>query len=182
MNGEAACPRCDSAAEAGQEYCLECGARLSATRRPLHWAWPAVVAALVAAGGAAVAIAAGGNDPATKTIVALSPLRGSPAAEPAGRTPRGPALRRWPARNGYTVVLAVIPAAAGSKAATARALAAAKAGLPDAGVIDSSRYASLHPGYSVVFSGVYATLDEALSALPRAARHSRNAYAQQITR
>ena len=49
-------------------------------------------------------------------------------------------------------------------------------------MLDSSRYSSLHPGYWIVFSGVYRTLDEALAALPRAARHARSAYAQQITR
>ena len=148
-------------------------------RRPLHWAWPVGAAALVAAGGAAVAIAAGGNESHRATIVALTPLR--PASNRAET--RGAAkLRLWPARNGYTVVLEVIPAAAGPGPVLARARAAAKAGLPDVGVIESARYASLHPGYSVIFSGVYVTLDEALAALPRAARHARNAYAQQITR
>jgi hypothetical protein len=138
-----------------------------------------VTAALVAAGGAAVAIAAGGTEPHQATIVALTPLR--PAS---GRAPAKDAakLRLWPQRNGYTVVLAVIPAAAGPDPARTRALAALNAGLPDVGVLASSRYASLHPGYSVVFSGVYETLDSALAALPRAAQHARNAYAQQITR
>lgn len=170
----------------GQKYCLECGARFSATRRPLHWVWPVATAALVAAAGAAVAIAAGGNDPHRATIVALTPLRpasGTPGSQPrAGGVRAGAKIREWPRRNGYTVVLAVIPAAAGPGLAQARALAALKAGLPDVGVIESARYASLHPGYSVVFSGVYETLDAALAALPSAARYARNAYAQQITR
>jgi hypothetical protein len=138
-----------------------------------------VAAALVAAGGAVVAIAAGGTEAHQATNVALTPLR--PAAARA-RAKGAAKLRPWPRHNGYTVVLAVIPAAAGSGPAHARALAALKARLPDVGVLASSRYASLHPGYSVVFSGVYTTLDEALAALPRAARFARNAYAQQITR
>ena len=182
MASETTCRTCGSGAEVGQEYCLECGARLSATRRPLHWAWPVIAAALVAAGGAAVAIAAGGNDSQHATIVALTPVRFAPFAYGLPPAKGSAKLRPWPQRNGYTIVLAVLPATAGPGPAQARALAALKAGLPDVGVIDSSRYASLHPGYSVIFSGVYATLDEALAALPRAARHARNAYAQQITR
>jgi hypothetical protein len=138
-----------------------------------------LAAAFVAAGGAAVAIAAGGDESHPATIVALTPLR--PALD-RPHAKGGTKLRLWPTRNGYTVVLAVIPAAAGPGPARARALAAVNARLPDVGVIASARYASLHPGYSVVFSGVYETLEEALAALPRAARFARNAYAQQITR
>jgi hypothetical protein len=109
--------------------------------------------------------------------VALTPLRApaQPAATPA-------TVRRWPRRNGYTIVLAALPTTVGAKAARARALAAAGAGVPDVGVLDSSRFASLHPGYWIVFSGVYRTFDEAIAGLPRAVRHSRSAYAQQIAR
>jgi hypothetical protein len=92
-------------------------------------------------------------------------------------------LRRWPPwRSGYTIVLSVVPTTAGTEVARTRALAAITAGVPDVGVLDSSRYSSLHPGYWIVFSGVYGSLDEAIAALPRAARHARGAYAQQITR
>ncbi len=86
-----------------------------------------------------------------------------------------PKLRSWPARrDGYTVVLSVVPSTAGPDVARTRALAAVAAGAPDVGVLASSRYSSLHPGYWLVFSGVYRTLDEALAALPRAARHARS--------
>jgi hypothetical protein len=157
---------------------VECGHRQSLRRRPVHWLWPVVAAALVAAGGAAAAIAAGSDDAGSSTIVALTPLRPAPSAvQPSAK------LRSWPARrNGYTVVLSVVPGTAGLDAARTRALAAVAAGLPEVGVLPSSRYSSLHPGYWVVFSGVYRTLDEALTALPRAARHARSAYTQQITR
>jgi hypothetical protein len=173
----ARCSRCGAALAAGQEYCIECGARHSSPRRPLHWAWPTSAAALVAAGGAAAAIAAGADDAGPATIVALTPLR--VAAPTSGKATT---LRRWPPRNGYTIVLAALPRTVGAKAAQARALAAARAGVPNVGVLDSSRYASMHPGYWIVFSGVYRTLDEAIAALPRAVRHARSAYAQQITR
>jgi hypothetical protein len=129
--------------------------------------------------GAAAAIAAGADDGGEPTIVALTPLRPAPA--PAARL--SAKLRSWPPRrSGYTVVLSAVPSTAGPEAARTQALAAAAAGVPDVGVLASSRYSSLHPGYWIVFSGVYRTLDEALAALPRAARHARRAYAQQITR
>jgi hypothetical protein len=172
------CSHCGAALAAGQQYCIECGARRSSPRRPLHWAWPAGAAALVAAGGGAAAIAAGADDPERGTIVALTPLRAA-SSPPAGTPSR---LRLWPRRDGYTVVLAALPKTVGANAARARALAAVGAGVPDVGVLDSSRYASLHPGYWIVFSGVYRTLDEAIAALPRAIRHTRSAYAQQIAR
>ena len=177
MSVGARCSRCGATLAAGQEYCIECGARRSPPRRPLHWAWPASAAALVAAGGAAAAIAAGADDPGPASIVALTPLR---VAVPTSQ--KTTTLRRWPPRSGYTIVLAALPTTVGAKAARARALAAAHAGVPNVGVLDSSRYASLHPGYWIVFSGVYRTLDEAIAGLPRAIRHARSAYAQQIAR
>jgi predicted nucleic acid-binding Zn ribbon protein len=179
MSAASACAGCGAALGPGQEYCVECGERQRPRRKPVHWLWPTVVAALVAAGGAAGAVAAGADDAGNSTIVALTPLR--PAASPAVRP--SPKLRSWPARrDGYTVVLSVVPSTAGPEVARTRALAAVAAGAPDVGVLASSRYSSLHPGYWLVFSGVYRTLDEALAALPRAARHARSAYAQQITR
>ncbi len=51
-------------------------------------------------------------------------------------------------------------------AATARARRASDAGLERVGVLESSRYASLHPGYYVVFSGVHDTERQAENALP----------------
>jgi hypothetical protein len=95
---------------------------------------------------------------------------------------KGKKPRRWPQRDGYTVVLEALPAATGQAAAKAGAVAALKAGMPNVGLLDSGKYASLHPGYTIVFSGIYESLDEALAALPRAARRFKNAYAQQITR
>jgi hypothetical protein len=171
------CSRCGAALAAGQEYCVECGTRHRSTQRRIHWLWPAAASALVAAGGAAAAIAAGADDPGDATIVALTPLRAT--APPAGTPAK---LRLWPRRDGYTIVLAALPTTVGAKAARARALAAAGSGVPDVGVLASSRYASLHPGYWIVFSGVYRTLEEALAGLPRAARYVRSAYTQQITR
>jgi hypothetical protein len=176
VNGER-CSRCGAQLAAGQEYCVECGTRHRSARRPIHWLWPAAAAAVVAAGGAAAAIAAGADDSESSTIIALTPLRA--AAAPTGKPAK---LRLWPRRDGYTIVLAALPTTVGTRAARARALSAAGAGVPDVGVLASSRYASLHPGYWIVFSGAYRTLDEALAGLPRAARYARSAYTQQISR
>jgi hypothetical protein len=64
-----------------------------------------------------------------------------------------------------------------------RARSASQAGLPQVGVIDSSRYSSLHPGYYVVFSGIYPSRGSANSA--QSAANSKGfgaAYVRQITR
>ena len=66
------------------------------------------------------------------------------------------------------------------RAALARARAARKKGLPQVGVLDSSRYASLHPGYWVVFSGVYTSEAEATSALEDARKGSRTAVVRRV--
>ena len=64
-----------------------------------------------------------------------------------------------------------------------RARAASKAGLPQVGVLDSSRYSSLHPGYSVVFSGIYDSRSQADQAQAAAnAKGFSAAYVRQITR
>jgi hypothetical protein len=93
-------------------------------------------------------------------------------------------LVTWPAgTSGYTDVLESIPVSAGRAFAEARARVAARQGLPSAGVLLSSDYSSLHPGYYVVFSGIYRSSAEAVSAL--AAAHADGwpgAYQVRVTR
>jgi hypothetical protein len=104
---------------------------------------------------------------------------------PASSTPRASGgLTAWPAgRAGYTVVLESIPISGGRSLAVARARSALHAGLPQVGVLDSGQYSSLHPGYWVVFSGVYTTAGQAASAQQTAAaRGFTAAYTRQITR
>ena len=87
------------------------------------------------------------------------------AQKPPAR-PRPPAAGTWPAgTDGYTNVLQSIPVASGRALALAGVHAAARAGLPRPGVLVSSGYATLHPGYYVVFSGVYPTSAAAAAAL-----------------
>ena len=96
--------------------------------------------------------------------------------------PLGPSgVAEWPTDEvGWTIALAAIPQTAGRADAVARARTARRRGLPQVGVLDSSRYASLHPGYWIVFSGVYSSEAEATSALEDARRASRTAVVRRI--
>jgi hypothetical protein len=215
----AACPRCGAAYEPGQEYCLECGARLPETEgvvrtissrwrdRPWYpgdWVWPVLVGLLIAGLATAVAIAvrdAGGQG---TTVVATQPTGtvGPPPApepppppeaptteepppppEPPPSTPPSNEILAWPeGTSGFTVVLESIPTSAGRALANRKARAAQKTGLDEVGVLNSSRYASLHPGYFVVFSGIFDSMADAQSTLETAqANGYQAAYARQIT-
>jgi hypothetical protein len=89
--------------------------------------------------------------PPTATVALPSVPTGTPTGAPSTPTapppatttaPRPGALTAWPAgQNGYTVVLESIPASSTGRAlALERARAASRAGLPQVGVLDSSRY------------------------------------------
>jgi hypothetical protein len=136
--------------------------------------------------------------PTTATPTATVALPSVPAGTPSGApatpskpppatstAPRPGVLTAWPAgQDGFTVVIESIPAGgAGRALAVARARSASTSGLPSVGVLDSSRFSSLHPGYFVVFSGVYAS--DALAERARAAASAKGfqaAYVRQITR
>ena len=79
------------------------------------------------------------------------------------------AVGTWPAgQSGYTVVLASVPEAAGRSTADAAAQQATAAGLSSVGVLRSSDFSSLRPGFWVTYAGVYGTLSTAQAALPQA--------------
>ena len=132
--------------------------------------------------------------PATATVALPTVPTGTPSGPPSTPStpppatttaPRPGVLTAWPAgQNGFTVVLESVPAGPSGRAlAVARAHAASSAGLPAVGVLDSSRFSSLHPGYYVVFSGIYdsdAQAERARSAA--AAKGFQAAYVRQITR
>jgi hypothetical protein len=64
-----------------------------------------------------------------------------------------------------------------------RARQASEAGLPETGVLNSSQYSSLHPGYLVVFSGIHRTRAAAEAAIANArAKGYNDAYAAPVTR
>jgi hypothetical protein len=170
-------------------------------RYPGDWIWASMLLLLVAAGSATAGIVAG-RDTGTagsETVVATSPVVPAPSAPPAPKpqpapttapttptpTPRPPPrqLTEWPARDGYTVVLASIPArGSGLEDARSKVKAARSSGVHDVAILVSSRFASLHPGYYVVFAGVFDSLEEAQTAANRLSGHYPNAYARQITR
>jgi hypothetical protein len=205
------CPRCSAAAGPGQEYCLECGLRLtgehSGSPNPLSpersraWLGPAFVALIVAAlgAGASIAISSDGDvreaistaTGGSLTITGTGPLLTAP--EPTKTTststvattptpkPVNPAFATWPRpQRGWTIVLLSLPQSGGREAADAKADDARNGGLRRVGVINSSRYASLHPGYYVVFTGIFDTQTEAVSALQRAKAVFRSAYVREI--
>jgi hypothetical protein len=184
------CPRCGEHAAEGQEYCLECGARVSGPgpsgTRDLgsRWILRALLAAVVALGGAAVAVAATnggtGNAELTTAVGGFTTAAGA-ATLPEPSEGGSSSVADWPAgTDGWTIALASFPQTGGREKADARARRARARGLAQVGVLDSSRYASLHPGYWVVFSGVYGSAAEATSALERARRASRLAAVRHV--
>ena len=120
----------------------------------------------------------------TVTTGTLPKAPGAPtttAVNPSAPAARG--LTAWPAKgSGYTDVLESVPLSSGRAAAVARARLAKAAGLAEAGVLVSAQYPSLHPGYYVVFSGVYPTAAAAVAGV--AAAHARgfpDAYVARVT-
>lgn len=169
---------------------------------PGDWLFASLLLLLVAAGSATAGIVAA-RDTGTAsgsggTIVATSPVVTAPPAPPvqteptttaAAPRPSRPAARpkqglsTWAAGNGYSVVIASIPArGSGLAEATAKAKDALARGVGGAGVVESSKFASLHPGYFVVFAGRYNSLQEAERAARAVASKYPNAYARQISR
>jgi hypothetical protein len=178
---------------------------------PGDWFWRVLLGLVIAIAGATAAIvltdagaqnntivATEGGPPhtpttapetATVTLPSVSTAAGPPStpSNPPPPTTTAPApgsLTAWPTgESGFTVVLESIPTSAGRSLAISRARAASRAGLPQVGVLDSGRYSSLHPGYYVVFSGIYTSRGQADSAQAAAAEKGfRLAYSREITR
>jgi hypothetical protein len=170
---------------------------------PGDWIWPALLALVIAAAaGTASAIWLADRSSASgETLVETSPAASSvqqtetapepstssrtatTAEPPAPPPPPPPAnqLTKWPpGRNGWTVVLDSVPS--GSRVAFAEARKALRKGMKQVGVLSSSSYSSLHPGYFVVFAGIFGSEAEAQSALLNAHEHGYGAaYPRQIT-
>lgn len=173
---------------------------------PGDWIWIAVVTLLVAAAGAAVSIVVtthrGGSGGTTLVASTTTPPQTTtvpptttttPAVTRTTTTthtttpkpravPNGRAV--WPADlRGWTIVLGSYPITAGKAAAQANADRAARSALPDVGLLDSSNYASLHPGYFVVFTGHYDSQAQAQAALHVAfASGFPGAYPREVSR
>jgi hypothetical protein len=182
------CPRCQEPLATGQEYCLECGARVGDGPRRggsllgAGWTLRALLAALIAlAGGAAAIAATGGGGSGEKIVTAIGGFATAPLTTTGSSSTGALGSTDWPTgEDGWTVALAALPQTGGRDPALARARVARAKKLPQVGIIDSSRYASLHPGYWIVFSGVYASEAEATSALDDARKVSRTAAVRRV--
>jgi hypothetical protein len=179
------CPRCGAPLAAGQEYCVECGLRQG--DRPRLGPLPTETRALrlriaglaaVACVGAAVAVAVAADDTGAQQVLTATggsvtvPTR---AAGPASR------LAVWPrARSGWTIVLVSTPKARGRDEAVAVAQQARSHGLTRVGVLDSSQFASLQPGYWMTFTGRYQSEPDATGSLRRARAAVKGARVQRI--
>jgi cell division septation protein DedD len=170
------------------------------------WLVPALLGLVIAVlgTGAAIAISGDGEEESaiptatggsltvtggTPTLTAPEPTTPTETTAPATTAPAtttppppaNPAAITWPRdRRGWTIVLLSLPQTNGRDAAAAQAKKARDGGLRRVGVLDSSRYASLHPGYYVIFQGVYADEAEASSALQRARSVFPSAYQREI--
>jgi len=176
---------------------------------PGDWAWPAALALVLAAAGATAAILSTQSARSSTSGDVVVATRGEPVpvgvpAPVASSTPdtsglptppeptttsaspgnRPAALTQWPpGKDGWTVVLESVPASVtGRKTALKRAKRASAAGLPEVGLLATSRYATLHPGYLAIFSGVFDTRGDADSNL-RAAQSAgfSGAYVREIS-
>jgi hypothetical protein len=180
-----ACPRCANAVGSSQEYCLSCGLRLPGGGRlgiaPAHRrgvALPLLLSLVTAAGGAAAAIVLTRDAHSAPAVIVAT---GGSVVPKAAAKPN--ALALWPVgTDAWSIVLASIPKSQGRPAASALAAAAIQRGLIRVGILDSDRYASLHPGYWTVFAGVYETEPDANGALLRARAVSKTARVQHISK
>lgn len=170
---------------------------------PGDWIWPALVALVIAAvaGTASALWLTDRSDASGGTLVDTSPAASSvqrttqTAPEPTTETtpattaapppppPPPPAnqLTKWPAgQGGWTIVLDSVPS--GSRVAYVEARKALRKGMKKVGVINSSSYSSLHPGYLVVFAGIYGSEADAQGAVLDAHEHGYGgAYPRRIT-
>jgi len=176
---------------------------------PGDWIWPALLALVVAAAAAVVSALwlADSSSSANGTLVRTqagpsvpAPTQTAPEPTATAPTPTAPTqtgttsaaptrrpqqqtLATWPVgKNGWTIVLDSVPTTNSRAGALAEARQALHLGLKQVGVLDSGGYSSLHPGYYVVFTGIYDSQVEAQSHIIDAHRRGyRNPYPRQIT-
>ena len=85
-----------------------------------------------------------------------------------GTTTTGSNVTWPPSKDGFTVVLKSVPTSNGRSQAEAAADKARTNGLSQVGILNSSDFSSLNPGYYVTFTGIYDTESQASAALPNA--------------
>jgi len=208
-DGQEYCLECGERLPAQPSLITRLGARWRrhAGWYPGDWIWPALLALVVAivAGVVSAVWLADDSSSANDTIVrtqvgpstsvptqtAPEPTTTAPTTTTPGTTvppppppPPKPALVAWPAtKGGWTIVLDSVPTTNGRAGAVGEAKQALRLGLKPVGVIDSSAFSSLHPGYFVVFFGIYDNEAEAQSHVIEAHRRGyREPYPRRITR
>ena len=157
---------------------------------PGDWIWPTLLALVIAAAAGVVSALwlAETSSSASGTIVATSHAATSvvqtatappeptttqatttgpgTTIKPPGKTRPAASLVTWPpGKSAWTVVLDSVPVSNGRAAPLAQARQARQLGLKNVGVLDSGQFSSLHPGYYVIFAGIYDTQAEAQSAI-----------------
>jgi hypothetical protein len=99
-----------------------------------------------------------------------------------GTTTTGSNVTWPPNKDGYTVVLKSVPTSNGRSQAEAAADRARANGLPQVGILNSSDFSSMNPGYYVTFTGIYDTESQANAALPTArSRGFPTAYVREVS-
>jgi hypothetical protein len=175
---------------------------------PGDWIWPTLLALVVAvvagaasalwladdssSAGNTIALTNAGPSTTTSTESAPEPTTTTttpPTTGTTGTTITSPpkpepkaTLIAWPAgRAGWTIVLDSVPSTNGRAGALGEAKQASRLGLSQVGVLDSAQFSSLHPGYFVVFTGVYGTEAAAQSHIIDAHRRGyREPYPRRI--
>ena len=189
------CPRCGATLTAEQEWCLQCGADVSATiAAPPSWRGPvalvggllvvalvALILALVELAGDAEQVAQPGAAPTPVPTTTTVPTPESTTIPPAtgdDSASTTPEIADWPAgKDAWTVVL---EASGTREAAEARANELAQQGIA-VGILDSSQYPSLEPNKFIVFSGQYDSDRAANQALQGLSSQVEGAYVRHVS-
>lgn len=242
------CHRCGAPHDPFQEYCLECGARLTPrragsiwrretwTRDSPFWFWAAFLGLLAIAliTGAIVLAATRDDDeptaqtgPTTATLTLPTtgatteplpdtvtpptftgttdvtfPTTGTTTGftttgftttgfttttgttttttQTTTTTPTGSTATWPPTRSAYTVIVGSFRESRGRGPAETRAAQARNAGLTQVGIIRSSDFSSLRPGWYSVFTGIFDTRAEATTRLSQARATYRDAYLRYV--
>ncbi len=190
----ARCPACLSPMRSDQRYCLECGERLAVDEIPpppgggsafanrstslLAIAAVALIVIGVGLGWVALRDPNLGDTPdatVTDTVITDTVITDTIITDTIITdtiitntviTDTSASGATWPVgASGYAVILASKDSATFTEA-DAQIIAgdATAAGVPMVGVLDSSQFSTLNPGYWAVFSGPYTTLDLAVTA------------------
>lgn len=239
------CHRCGAPHDPFQEYCLECGARLTRpqagsvwrretwTRDSPFWFWAAFLGLLaIALVTGAIVLAATGDDPEAAPTTAptistiIDPTTGV-TTEPLPNTVTPPTFTgtttgvtfpttgltttgftntlttgttttttttttpttttgtgstaTWPAgRTAYTVIVGSFRESRGRGPAETRASQARNAGLSQVGIIRSSDFSSLRPGWYAVFTGIFDSRADATTRLSQARATYPGAYLRHV--